>query len=1174
MRFALRLLLLTTPACSLTVPVCVSVQGRVQAQVVSPLQVLTAIQTDDYSAPDNAAEQINNRLMAALRQQPRMGVVFDRVYRFHLERNTLDDLISTLQKQVDAAPDDSQTWMLLGLFNLRRHQNAEAVLAFQNRQQLRPQDPFAAWYLGQALLRTNEPQAAAQAMEMAIAAGPDKRQLLEIAADLSRLYLRLKQPDRAMQLWTTIEVRFPQDLRVREQIANALISAGQFDAAQERFLTLAGLTQDPWQRLQFMLQVAEMHLRENRQQEALLILEIELDQLRPESWLYQEVRARIEDVFLRVNNRSALISYYRNWLRNHPDDLQTTLRLAQSLAAPGNASEAIEIYQQALRRAPSDVQIRKALIAEFVRARNFSAAADQHQLLYQIAPDDLDNLQAWGLLFLRDRSLQPAEQRSRAAAVWQQMLNSFPKSASVAARVGELLRRVGRPNDAIGMYRKAVALAPAELQFRETLGQYLFEQGAQDEAVIEWKQMAADDRRSVATLIRLSEILLRFELNELALHSIHDALTMQPDFLDQLRLAQLFSELEKHDDALQLLQAADAQTESVDEQQRVEELRINILSRSGRLPAEVTTLLNELEAGNQVTADRWQRLASMQRALDHPHAALNSIRKASALEPESVELHTTAAELLEECGDLVEAIGQYETLAALDRPFRTQHLQQIIRIHQQLGNIDQAVQTAQQLLQLEPDQREHYLLIADLCLQSDRKAEALSMVQRASALFPTDHRVLMALADILANNLQTDQAIEIYWQAFDIADTLHLQRSIVEQLAELHLRTNSFENLIQRLDSIGEQPGRQRSMAFCLADAWLVADRSDLARDALKPLLTEDTQDIELLQQLSVLYERDGLSVDAAGYQRRINQINPSPSGSSRLAGLLLRAGSDYERADEWEQACEVYLQALRDDPPRFAANFETHLQSFQYAQRLPELARMVLIVGVERFGPETSQLIHLGAMAARQDADDQPGATLIAAVLDTDRENELPNLILARRLMALGDQEFLDRLIRILSDPPGGFSSDRWAPWSTDAAIQELPLLLNQEDHLQAIHSAVDTQLSRHRDWHGGRLLAGILYAISGQTDESNRRLNALLTDSDVTVPDEVALRAVGFLSKCNGDWHSQQIQLLEACLKIRSLKSSSADDDPVIYRLRNLYLLHGMPEKARTLGRDPASR
>ena len=79
---------------------------------------------------------------------------------------------------------------------------------------------------------------------------------------------------------------------------------------------------------------------------ALPILEQLLAKLNPESWLFREVRRKIEEVFLRTDDEDGLAKYYAAWLANNPDDIEAMSRLARVLRTAGPRARSTTVARQ------------------------------------------------------------------------------------------------------------------------------------------------------------------------------------------------------------------------------------------------------------------------------------------------------------------------------------------------------------------------------------------------------------------------------------------------------------------------------------------------------------------------------------------------------------------------------------------------------------------------------------------------------------------------------------------------------------------------------------------------------------------------------------------------------------------------------------------------------------
>ena len=66
-----------------------------------------------------------------------------------------------------------------------------------------------------------------------------------------------------------------------------------------------------------------------------------------------------------------------------------------------------------------------------------------------------------------------------------------------------------------------------------------------------------------------------------------------------------------------------------------------------------------------------------------------------------------------------------------------------------------------------PGNPEHYEFFASLCLQLGRNDEGLDALRRAARVNPNESKVLLTLAETLAAQFRTEEAVEIYLRAFE-----------------------------------------------------------------------------------------------------------------------------------------------------------------------------------------------------------------------------------------------------------------------------------------------------------------------------------------------------------------------------------------------------------------------
>ena len=169
------------PVRSLIVGMCVSVisPGPAANAQAAPQAKPQKIRPAPASEPDDPAADIEarerrsmERFLSLLEKNPRRGTPLDRVYGYHVERGMLDAFIKSYVDRLDKKPDDGAAWLILGLLEFQRGQDAAAVTALKNAETHRPGDALPSFYLGQALVLIGQPENAAEAFERALRASP------------------------------------------------------------------------------------------------------------------------------------------------------------------------------------------------------------------------------------------------------------------------------------------------------------------------------------------------------------------------------------------------------------------------------------------------------------------------------------------------------------------------------------------------------------------------------------------------------------------------------------------------------------------------------------------------------------------------------------------------------------------------------------------------------------------------------------------------------------------------------------------------------------------------------------------------------------------------------------------------------------------------------------------
>ncbi len=924
-------------------------------------------------------KQVAERFAAVLERSPRRGTAFDRIYGFHVENGSLDEFVGSVRQRTATKPDDGASWMILGLFESQRGRDAAAVEAFTKAKSLRPDDALAAYYLGQSLVLVGQPDQAAKAFEEALARKPAQTDLLEIFEALARVQQRAGRTQQALEVWGRLEQLFPGDIRVQEQIATSLAAEGQAAEALPRYEALANSTKDDYRRTVYRMEAAELKVKLNRSSEATADLEQLLARLNPESWLFREVRRRIEDVFLRTDDLNGLANYYTAWLEKNPEDVDSMTRLARVLSRQTRAPEAQQWLTKALKLAPSRKELRLALIEQLVDDQRLQDAAAQYAELDKLDSNNPDYLRDWGKLVLRDSSRPKEERHAQAERIWRRLLAARPTDPLVATQVADLFRHAEMQPQALEFYQQAVELAPQSPQYREYLGEYYHILKRTDEALATWRQMAEGPQRTATNLARLAEVLAQFGYLKQALPEIAAACELDPkDFALQLKAADLNVRGEAYDNALQALARAEALAQNDDEREVVLNQQIKTYTLQDRL----TSLANELTlkaAGGSLTPHDWFLLARYREALHEYPEATKAINEALRLEPGKIPVLASAARISEQAGDLGSAADMNRKLATIDRRGRSEYLQRVASLEAQLGRIDEALAAGRELVAAAPGNIESHQFFAELCFRVSRTDEGFAALRRAIRLNPNETSLLHSLAAALAGQFRTDEAIEHYWQAFEKEKDLDDKLTVIARLTDLYLQTNHLDRLLERLERGRREADLRRQMTICLAQAYQSAGDYGMARQELESLLNDNARDTQLLLQLSKLAETEADFAAAVKYQEQLVRLAPGNENEYRLAALLSRAGDHQEST-----AVMTRLAAKETDRAKLLRNIDGLLSSGQ------EDAALAILDAKVRENPTDWELLYRHGVALAK-RDPAAARRSFQAILNQTLSDEAP---------------------------------------------------------------------------------------------------------------------------------------------------------------------------------------
>ncbi|MCA9137517.1 MAG: tetratricopeptide repeat protein, partial [Planctomycetales bacterium] len=235
--------------------------------------------------PPDQQRLIADRFFEVLLRRPRPGTALDRVYSYHVQNQSMDEFMASLDVTEDVE-QAGERQMVLGMCQARRGNSSLAIQALKKADAWLPDDAMASYQLAKAMIADGKATDARPVLERAIQRRPSRTDAPDIYLDLGRMYLRSGQSEKALAVWKQLTDQFPGDLAIAEKVATALADEQQLEAALDQFNRLVENAKTADTRIGYQIKAAELVARLGEVETARMEFQTILDRLRPGSWLH------------------------------------------------------------------------------------------------------------------------------------------------------------------------------------------------------------------------------------------------------------------------------------------------------------------------------------------------------------------------------------------------------------------------------------------------------------------------------------------------------------------------------------------------------------------------------------------------------------------------------------------------------------------------------------------------------------------------------------------------------------------------------------------------------------------------------------------------------------------------------------------------------------------------
>ncbi len=266
-------------------------------------------------------KQIIERYKLMLRNKPKEGSTFDRLYQLYLEGAGLDALLADFQSEAEEKPDDTNIHLILGHIYKRIGKETDAVNSYERAVELEPNSYYPHFALGQTYTLLLQHENAINALKQAATlakniqdATPDE--FTTIYKSLGRAYFRRDQIDEAITAWTKIAELNPNDVFARTELADLFIEQELYQQAITQHEAIIKLRKDdPYQICLSQREIGNIYETQGDNQQAIQSYDTALALTASGNWLRKDLQHRIIGIFAADSDWQGLIRYYQQNLK-------------------------------------------------------------------------------------------------------------------------------------------------------------------------------------------------------------------------------------------------------------------------------------------------------------------------------------------------------------------------------------------------------------------------------------------------------------------------------------------------------------------------------------------------------------------------------------------------------------------------------------------------------------------------------------------------------------------------------------------------------------------------------------------------------------------------------------------------------------------------------------------
>lgn len=817
----------------------------------------------------------------ALIKRPAAGYLFDRFYNSWVDAQTIEDLEKFLKEKATGPAATTNQRLVLAFFYAKQNEHPKALEQFRLALEKDPGNADAWFQKANAEVRTLDFESAIADLVKALDSKPNAEMTRAIQQLQGKLLARTGKNEEAMKVWQALIGAKPEDEELQEDLIELQINEGLNKEALATAEALLGRTKDAYKKVQRRLRIGDIQSRLGNRDEAIATYVVCLDEVGGDSWLEKEILSQIEQTFRRDDAIDSLKTKFGELIAKYPQRI--TLRRAQArlLVELGDADGAIKSFQAILAITPGDRELREAYVALLADSQKLDEAVAQLQQLISQHPQDGELLVKLAELY------SAAGKKEEAQKTLENFLAKSDQAEQTFLRVAALLDRFKLGAASLALYKTSTEKFPDSDAAKENYAVALHREGKKEEALAEWRKMAAGgDRTRVMNVARQAaareEHALAYELLS----------ARQADFGNEalffVQLCEAAQRMDKSKEAIPFAMKLVSLSHDAIDLDSALSLAAKLIERAEQADEQIKLL----QASAKSAQERCLLAELLERSGDSKGAEA-LLKQVSTDQPEMgtallVRLQTTR-------GDYLGASETMQKLVETPGGRKPVYVQRLVELFEKAGLLDKALTWVPEWKQLTPGSTQAWLKEADLKASLGKMKEALLTLRQATQQFEGNEDIRAQLGAAYRSEGKLADAERVFTQLYEEAKD---NAAKVRWAGELAATAEQSGKMSELVDAFEERRRSNRTSVLpllALAEIYRVADNYEARRQVLLEAARIKRDDIDLLLEISRIAEGQGDFDNAIQTLKDALPLDKTDKVKNRMARVLFAAGRDEE---------------------------------------------------------------------------------------------------------------------------------------------------------------------------------------------------------------------------------------------------------------------------------------